>query len=137
VGYEWYVLPDVWLLLEKIIGALVTFLFFWGLWWYSDGRWIGLGDAKLALPLSLTLLTPVEVFSMVVFSFWIGALISVVIIGFQQLSRRGQQYLRFHAGPLTMKSEVPFAPFLILAYLLVLLTHADVLSLIAYVIPYQ
>ena len=136
LGYEWYLVSDLMLLLLKLLATFLAFLFFWGLWQYSDGRWIGLGDAKLVVPLSLMLLTPIEVFSMVVFSFWIGAIISLGIIGVQKLRRRGQQDLRFHAGPLTMKSEVPFAPFLILAFLLVLFTHADVLMFLDHVISF-
>jgi leader peptidase (prepilin peptidase) / N-methyltransferase len=136
VGYEWYLLPDVWFFLYRLLSTLLAFLFFAGLWWWSDGRWIGLGDAKLVVPLAF-MLTPLAVFSLVVWSFWIGTIISLSIIGWQRFVQRGQTRLRFLQEPLTMKSEVPFAPFLIVAFVVVFFFHIDVLDLIAYVIPYS
>ncbi len=100
------------------------------LWYISQGRWIGLGDAKLALPLGL-FLGAGSVFSLHVLSFWIGAVVSVGILLVQTLARRGQPHLRFFAQPLTIKSEVPFAPFLIIAFLFVYWFEIDVLALTA------
>jgi len=48
-----------------------AFLLYGGLWFVSKGRWIGFGDAKLAIPLGFILGAP-AVFTFVVFSFWIG-----------------------------------------------------------------
>lgn len=87
------------------------------LWLVSRGRWIGLGDAKLSLGLGW-LLGPVYGVTAVFFGFVIGAVISVCIILplphiMRALSKRG--IARFHGtgSQLTMKSEVPFGPFLI------------------------
>lgn len=109
--------------------AAGTFAFFGGLWLVSKGRWIGLGDAKLAAPLALVL-GPMGAFSMVVLSFWIGAVISVGILVAGRLWIRGQQHLRMHAVRFTMKSEVPFAPFIIISFLLVYLYAVDVIVLL-------
>ena len=100
------------------------------LWLVSRGRWIGLGDAKLALPLGV-LLGAGSVFSLLVLSFWIGAVISLGIMFLQHVLKRGQTHLRFLSRPLTIKSEVPFAPFLIAAFAVVYWFKLDVLSLTA------
>jgi prepilin signal peptidase PulO-like enzyme (type II secretory pathway) len=105
-------------------------LFYGGLWLISKGRWIGLGDSKLAFPLGL-LLTPAGAFSMIVLSFWVGAGISVGILLWQRLSYSGKHRLPISHAPLTMKSEVPFAPFMIAAFALVFFQQFDVLSLMA------
>lgn len=135
-GYDYYLLPDNLDILGRALGAIGAFVFFAGLWKFSNGRWIGFGDAKLAVPLALML--PVYgTFSMVVLSFWIGTLISLLLIMTTYLNqKRGQTHLRFTEKTLTIKSEVPFAPFLIIAFLLVFLFQLDVLTIISYVLPY-
>lgn len=87
------------------------------LWFVSQGRWIGLGDAKLSLGMGW-LLGPVYGISGVFFAFVIGAIISVCILMplpyvMRTLSQRGIARFRTRAAQLTMKSEVPFGPFLI------------------------
>jgi leader peptidase (prepilin peptidase) / N-methyltransferase len=107
--------------------------FFYALWFMSQGRWIGFGDVKLAWPLAL-LLGSGGVFSMVVLSFWIGAAVSLILLGIATLVSRtgGKPLLRFGLGTLTMKSAVPFAPFLIVGFLVVLFLRVDVLALFSY-----
>ncbi len=111
-------------------GAVVGFLFFYSLWWYSGGRWIGFGDAKLAVPLG-GLVGLTGTFSMIVLSFWIGTAIALSLIAVQRASvwRRGQLRLRFPQERLTIQSEVPFAPFLIMGFLAVYLYGWNVLTL--------
>jgi leader peptidase (prepilin peptidase)/N-methyltransferase len=116
-------------LLPHVYAALGAFLFYGGLWKVSAGRWIGFGDAKLALPLAC-ILGPLGTFSFVVFSFWVGASVSVLLLGVQKLLQRGKHRLSKYGFSLTMKSEVPFAPFMIIAFLLVALFKLDVLALI-------
>jgi leader peptidase (prepilin peptidase)/N-methyltransferase len=128
-----YLVMDVWLIFYNVAAAALAFAFFAGLWWYSQGAWIGFGDAKLAVPLGFMVGFP-AVFSMLVLSFWIGALLSLGIIAAQYLKERGQLRLRFGSRRLTIKSEVPFAPFLILGFLAVALFTLDVLSLTSYVL---
>ncbi len=118
-----------WMLVGKhILAGLSAGLFFWGLWFVSKGRWIGLGDAKLALPLGM-IVGLGSVFSMVVLSFWIGAVISVSLLGLERVLKRGKIPLHFMGTPLTIKSEVPFAPFMIVGFLLVQLLHADIFNI--------
>jgi prepilin signal peptidase PulO-like enzyme (type II secretory pathway) len=114
-----------------IAAALGAVLFLYLLWAVSKGRWIGFGDVKLILPLGL-LVGPTLVFSLVVYSFWIGAAVSLLLIGLGKL-QRGKLRLHFKMHNLTIKSVVPFAPFLILSCLLILFTNYNVLDLFTFV----
>lgn len=131
-GYNFGLDLSWWNLGADVLSGLIAFSFFAGLWVYSKGRWLGFGDAKLAAPLGL-LVGLSGVFSMIVLSFWIGAFISLTLIGWQKYMKRGQRHLRFMNTPLTIQSEVPFAPFLILGFLTVYFGGVDVLELIQYV----
>lgn len=129
-GYEVWETSSFTPLLLSFAGALGTSLFYAGLWAVSKGRWIGLGDAKLAFPLGLML--PLSgAFSFVVLSFWIGAGISVLLLLIQKTAQSGKHRLPILRVPLTMKSEVPFAPFMILAFVIVFWAQANVLSIMA------
>ncbi len=122
-------------LLYAVVAGVIGYGFFALLWKFSDGRWVGYGDAKLAAPLA-AIVGWSGVFSMLVASFWIGTVISLSLMLVWRLRRRrGQFHLRFLSEPLTMKSEVPFAPFLILGFLAVYLFQLDVLVLMSYVLP--
>ena len=118
------------ILTQSILAGTLASASFGSLWLYSKGRWIGLGDAKLAFPLGM-LVGISQIFSLIVLSFWTGAIISLIIIGFQEILSRGQKHLRFLPRTLKMKSEIPFAPFLIGAFLLVFFCSVDVLDLTA------
>ncbi len=120
-------------LLLDFLAALMTMAFFFALWWSSGGRWIGFGDVKLAGPLAL-LVGDSGAFSLVVLSFWVGAGVSLFLMAAAALAvrLRGKISLPFPALPLTMKSAVPFAPFLIAGCLLVLFFGLDVLTLLSY-----
>lgn len=74
------------------------------LWYFSEGRMMGLGDAKLMLGMGL-FLGMGEGLSAVVLAFWLGALPSILL-----LCLPGKRF--------TMKSELPFGPFLVLGTVL-------------------
>jgi len=103
-----------------VVGGLVTALPLFVLWVISKGRWLGFGDVKLAIGVGLLLGWQFGL-SALVLAFWLGALIGLFLIawGKTQLWRKGKSY--------TMKSEVPFAPFLILGFWLVFLFSINVL----------
>lgn len=113
--------------LGNVLWPLSGAMFFFCLWYFSEGRWIGFGDVKLVVPLGIVV-GAAGVFSMIVLSFWIGAVISIILVGLQKLTKGGKPTLRFLGVPLTMKSAVPFAPFLILGCLVVLFAQIDVIS---------
>jgi prepilin signal peptidase PulO-like enzyme (type II secretory pathway) len=89
-----------------VIAGLIS-LFFFLLHVCSGGRAMGLGDAPVALALSL--LVGIQAFAGLLFSFWIGALYGIFVLS----TRRG--------GP-RMGIEVPYVPFLALGFLLALFT---------------
>ena len=126
--YGYSVEPDMTQILSRGFAGVCGALFFFSLWYVSKGRWIGLGDAKLALPLGL-IVGGVGTFSMIVLSFWVGALISLILLALERLTKRGKIRLHFLATPLTIKSEVPFAPFLILGFLFVHIFHANIFTI--------
>jgi leader peptidase (prepilin peptidase)/N-methyltransferase len=113
-----------------VLAALAGSGFLLFLWTISRGQWLGFGDVKLAFPLGL-LVGAGQVFTFVVLSFWIGAAISLAIIGISKW-RRGKADLQLSERTLTMKSAVPFAPFLVASSLVVLLTHFDALRLFSF-----
>ena len=87
--------PSVLDLLSGPLIALPFALF----WLVSSGKWMGLGDAKLALSLGW-LLRFSGALSGVVLAFWIGAVVGIMLVIFSP--KHG------------MKSEIPFAPYLVL-----------------------
>ena len=87
----------------------ILFVPFYLLWKVSDGRWIGLGDGKLAVGIGWLLGLSLGL-SAVVYSFWIGAIFAIMIIFFQKISSQKE---------LTMKTAIPFGPFMIIATFLV------------------
>jgi prepilin signal peptidase PulO-like enzyme (type II secretory pathway) len=74
------------------------------LWFFSGGRWMGLGDAKLAFAFGSAFGLACGLTG-IIFGFWVGALLSIPLLLF-----RGRSF--------TMKSELPFAPFLVLGMLI-------------------
>lgn len=118
------------LILIDILSALAGAGFFLFLWLISKGQWLGFGDVKLAFPLGL-LVGAESVFSFVVMSFWIGAAISLIILGIQKI-QRGKTHLRLTTPGITMKSAVPFAPFLIAGALVTFYANINVLSFFSY-----
>jgi len=133
-GYEYVLIGKASMVWYDVLAGLGAGAFFYALWRVSKGKWIGLGDAKLALPLGI-IAGVSGALSMVVLSFWIGAAISLVLLIAARLVEKGKTMLRFPFGQLTMKSEVPFAPFLILGFLLAHLFHADIFVITSYLIP--
>lgn len=87
------------------------------LWLVSRGRWMGLGDAKLVLGIGW-MLGPMLALAMVTLSFWIGAIV-------------GLAFMFFSHKKVNMKTEIPFAPFLIISTLIVFLCNLDIFSLVA------
>lgn len=126
---------DVWGMVYDLFGGICAALFFAGLWYISKGRWVGLGDAKIALPLGVVA-GVASVFSMVVLSFWIGAVVSVSLLMLQRILKRGKKTLPFLPTPLTIKSEVPFAPFLIAGFACAHFFHVDIFTITFFFLPF-
>lgn len=103
-----------------LIAGPLLFLPFYLLWKVSGGRWIGLGDGKLAWGMGWFLGIGLGL-SAVVISFWIGAVISLLIIAVAKIKHK--------RGGLGMKSEIPFAPFLIAGLALTYFLNLDVMGI--------
>ncbi len=90
--------------LNALLAGLALAAPFFFLWFFSKGRLMGFGDVKLALGVGwlVGLTGGVTVFLL---SFWLGAIIGLILLG---LSRS-----------YGMKSEIPFAPFMIFALFIV------------------
>jgi prepilin signal peptidase PulO-like enzyme (type II secretory pathway) len=106
-------IPTIWQLLAGPLIALPTAL----IYFVSKGEWMGLGDSKLFLGIGWMLGLSLG-FSAFILSFWIGALVSISM-------------LMLPNSKLKMKSQIPFAPFIIAATLFVFFTKVDVLGLSA------
>jgi leader peptidase (prepilin peptidase) / N-methyltransferase len=85
-----------------IIGGLIAFLFFFILAAVSKERWMGMGDAYLAFLAGFIVGFPKIIFTLVL-AFFIGSVCSIILLTMKKK---------------TMKSQVPFAPFLISAIIL-------------------
>ncbi|MBI1999425.1 MAG: prepilin peptidase [Parcubacteria group bacterium] len=92
--------------------GLVFFGVFAALWFFSGGRWMGLGDGKLALGIGLLLGFDGGIAALLV-SFWAGALAGLFLLALRWAPRLFPRARRF-----TMKSEIPFAPFLVFGAML-------------------
>lgn len=95
-----------------ILSALVAFGFFFLLWLVSRGRWMGLGDAKLAFLMGFFLGYPKILIAM--FSaFLIGAIIGIGLMA---------------SGKKTLKSQVPFGPFLVVGTFIALFWGREIIK---------
>ena len=90
------VLPDTW----DFLAGFVIPLPFALLWYVTGGRVIGFGDIKLMMGIGFFLGLGMGI-AAVVLAFWIGALVGVFL-------------LLTHGKDVTMKTQIPFGPFLIL-----------------------
>lgn len=114
------------LLWHHLISAVVLAGFFFFLWLVSAGRWMGFGDVKLSAGIGLYL-GLAQGLSAIAYAFWVGAFYSLSYLAFQKL---GTTALSKGEKALTMKSEVPFAPFLVLGTLLAYILGSDVFHVI-------
>ncbi|MFA5778146.1 MAG: prepilin peptidase [Candidatus Paceibacterota bacterium] len=93
-------------LISEFLSGILIAVPFTLFWFISHGAWMGLGDAKLAISLGWLLGLSMSL-SGIVLAFWIGAIVGISLIIFSK--KHG------------MKSEIPFAPYLVLGTLLAFL----------------
>ncbi len=108
---EILVMPSLWQLLAGLIIALPFAL----LWVISKGRWIGFGDIKLMLGIGWMLGLSIGLSALII-SFWIGAIVGLVLLGLKKIK-------------INLKTEIPFAPFLFIGTLIAFIFQIDVFKL--------
>jgi leader peptidase (prepilin peptidase)/N-methyltransferase len=140
-------LPDAW----TLIAGPMLFLPFWALWYASQGRWLGLGDGKLAFGMGWFLGVG-QGATAVILAFWIGAAYALTLMAIQSIAIRARAYasqkskakkstkfaylyarstlrtLDFMGSTgkrLSMQSAIPFGPLLILALFIVYFTQVN------------
>lgn len=106
--------------LVAFAAGVFFFLFFGAIWFFSQGRAMGFGDAKLALGIGW-LLGPSQGISALLVAFWSGAVIGILLVGISRM--RG---LFLPKKYFTLKSEIPFGPFLALGALISFLLNLTV-----------
>jgi len=105
-----FVLPSGTALLSGLLVALPFVL----LWLVSKGRWMGFADAKIALAMGWFVGLS-SAFAAVLISFWLGAIVGLVILFATKKEKR-------------KNLKIPFAPFLLTGLILVVLYTIDILS---------
>jgi len=112
---------DFSVLLWDILAGPFYFLLFAGLWYFSRGKWLGFGDAKLALGIGWFLGFS-NAYISIIFAVWAGAIIGIGLICYTKL-------LCFAADKkITLKSEIPFGPFLMFGFLITLFFESWVVN---------
>jgi len=110
-------------------GPLIALPFFL-LWFFSRGRWMGFGDVKLALGIGWFLGLALGTYALL-WSFWIGGAFSLgaLLLKYILSSLEGKSSLFLRLKGLTIKSEIPFGPFLVLGTAVAFLLEWDFLFL--------
>ena len=105
----------------SILGTMLLHAFlaatpFFGLWFFSKGRAMGFADWKLIFVLSLFFREPLQILLFSFLSFWIGALYAIPVLLLK--------------NKLKLSSEVPFAPFILVSFFIVLFFNLSYFSFI-------
>jgi prepilin signal peptidase PulO-like enzyme (type II secretory pathway) len=90
----------------------------------SKGRWIGFGDVKYIAVIGFFLGFALGL-SAVILAFWIGAAFSLLVISINKFKIN----LPFLRNNFTIKSEIPFGPFLSLGIILSFYFNADLFQI--------
>lgn len=104
--------------MSYLAGPFFFLIPFAALWYFSGGRAMGFGDAKLALGVGWFLGFGQTTVALML-AFWIGAVCGVGMIALQKIFHKFG--LKILGKQLKMNSEVPFGPFIILGFLIVYL----------------
>lgn len=115
-------------IVHNLIAGPLFFSLFALLWLYSKGKWMGFGDAKLVLGIGW-FLGLANGYLAIVLSFWSGAFVGLLLIGIGHI-----QQLSIGNKKVTIKSEIPFAPFLIFGTIIMFLAETKVYEWLSIVI---
>ncbi|GAH44899.1 unnamed protein product [marine sediment metagenome] len=99
-------------ILNPLLSAILASAFFLAIVLVSRGKWMGVGDIKLAFFIGLFLGWP-NILVTLFLAFFIGAIIGVGLIA---------------TGKKTLKSEVPFGPFLVVGTFIALFWGQSIIN---------
>ncbi len=102
--------------LTMLTGAFVCAVPLFGMWFFSGGRAMGLGDVKLALGMGVLLGPWVGLFT-IGLAFVVGSIFFLPLLAVSHMRHSLASGIR-----VTMKSEVPFGPFLVVSFFIVWFT---------------
>ena len=108
------------------LSSIILTLPFLLIFLFSRGRWLGFGDVKYILVLAF-FLGFAEGLSAIILAFWIGAVFSLIALSLK--------YLKLHLNlPLirnnfTIKSEIPFGPFLSIGIIISFYFNLDIFQI--------
>ncbi|MFA6270588.1 MAG: prepilin peptidase [Candidatus Paceibacterota bacterium] len=102
-------------IIQNLLSGLVLTLPFLLIFLISRGAWFGFGDVKYIAVLGF-FLGLVQGLSAVVLAFWIGAVFAVLALVFKKITPYIN--LPLFKNNLTIKSEIPFGPFLSLGIII-------------------
>jgi leader peptidase (prepilin peptidase) / N-methyltransferase len=103
------------LITSNFISGLILALPFFMIFLFSRGTWFGFGDVKYILVIGF-FLGLVQGLSAVILAFWIGAVISITALLLKKI--KPHLNLPLLQNNLTIKSEIPFGPFLSLGIII-------------------
>lgn len=109
--------------LSQFLAGILLPAPFTALWYVSKGKWMGLGDPKLMIGIGFLLGISSGIMA-ILLSFWIGALFGVALLILAPL---------FAKGKISLKTAVPFGPFLALGTAVVVIFQLDLVSLFRFV----
>lgn len=111
-----------WSIWDMAAGPILA-LPFAGIWFFSRGTAMGLADAKVALGIGWLLGLWGGVSALLI-AFWSGAIIGLSLLGIHKVRGLSAFGKRF-----TIKSEIPFGPFLFFGMIVVFFFHVQALYL--------
>ncbi len=117
-GYQYFISPDFLMsintdLTRNFLGGILISWFFYMMFAFSKGRWIGGGDVKLGFLVGF-LVGWKMVYSVLLITYIIGAIPAIYLL------------IR---GKATMKTRIPFGPFLIIASFISIFWKEDIILL--------
>jgi len=98
--------------LNNLLAAFLAFSFFFSIFWFSKGKWMGFGDVKFAILIGL-LLGTLNTLLALFLAFFFGAIIGIILMISE---KKG------------LKSEIPFGPFLVSGTILALIWGPKIIN---------
>jgi leader peptidase (prepilin peptidase) / N-methyltransferase len=115
-----------WLLFANFISGVILAIPFLLIFLISRGKWLGFGDVKYIAVLGF-FLGFAQGLSAVVLAFWIGAVFSILAILLKKLIPYIN--LPMFKNNLTIKSEIPFGPFISIGIIISFYLNADLFQI--------